>query len=68
MNANFGLLDPLEVGQQSLPRATDGGGRGAGRRLSKERKKQLLVERAQTDFAVWMDEAGVRQQKQMSHG
>ncbi len=38
MNANFGLLDPL-----------DGG------RLSKERKRQLLVERAQGDFSAWLE-------------
>jgi methylenetetrahydrofolate--tRNA-(uracil-5-)-methyltransferase len=41
MNANFGLLEPL-----------DGG------RLSKERKKQLLVERAQADFTAWRQEIG----------
>ncbi len=46
MNANFGLLAPLEGGQ-------------AGRRTGgqwKERKKQLLVERAQTDFESWAAE------------
>jgi methylenetetrahydrofolate--tRNA-(uracil-5-)-methyltransferase len=36
MNANFGLLDPLE-----------------GSRASKDRKKQLLVERALADFGSW---------------
>jgi len=36
MNANFGLLDPLEDG-----------------RASKDRKKQLLVERALADFGSW---------------
>ncbi len=36
MNANFGLLEPLEDG-----------------RVSKERKKQLLVERALADFGSW---------------
>jgi methylenetetrahydrofolate--tRNA-(uracil-5-)-methyltransferase len=41
MNANFGLLEPLE---------------GTGR-ISKDRKKQLLVERAQADFSDWL--AGV---------
>ena len=45
MNANFGLLEPLQAGQQ---------GSGAAGRVSKERKKQLLVERAQADFASWM--------------
>jgi methylenetetrahydrofolate--tRNA-(uracil-5-)-methyltransferase len=42
MNANFGLLEPLEVTS----------------RISKERKKELLVERAQAEFASWV--AGVR--------
>jgi methylenetetrahydrofolate--tRNA-(uracil-5-)-methyltransferase len=50
MNANFGLLDPLDDGG---PR-----GRGAGGRLGKERKKQLLVERAQREFSVWLRELG----------
>ena len=45
MNANFGLLDPLEAGQR---------GRGAAGRVSKERKKELLVGRAQADFAAWL--------------
>ncbi|MEP7226158.1 MAG: methylenetetrahydrofolate--tRNA-(uracil(54)-C(5))-methyltransferase (FADH(2)-oxidizing) TrmFO [Gemmatimonadales bacterium] len=58
MNANFGLLDPLPG--KSLPRAQRG--------VKKDRKKDLLVLRAQADFERWMDEAGVRQQKQMSHG
>ena len=35
MNANFGLLDPLEG------------------KVKKERKKELLVERARGDFAAW---------------
>jgi methylenetetrahydrofolate--tRNA-(uracil-5-)-methyltransferase len=39
MNANFGLLEPLEV---------------AGR-VSKDRKRELLVERAQNDFPAWMN-------------
>ncbi|MGH7628948.1 MAG: methylenetetrahydrofolate--tRNA-(uracil(54)-C(5))-methyltransferase (FADH(2)-oxidizing) TrmFO [Gemmatimonadales bacterium] len=46
MNANFGLLAPL-------------GGEQAGRRAGgqwKERKKQLLVERAQADFESWAAE------------
>jgi methylenetetrahydrofolate--tRNA-(uracil-5-)-methyltransferase len=42
MNANFGLLEPLEVTG----------------RISKDRKKQLLVERAQAEFSDWL--AGVR--------
>jgi methylenetetrahydrofolate--tRNA-(uracil-5-)-methyltransferase len=45
MNANFGLLEPLPAGQR---------GSGAAGRISKERKKQLLVERAQADFAEWL--------------
>jgi methylenetetrahydrofolate--tRNA-(uracil-5-)-methyltransferase len=44
MNANFGLLEPL---------AETGQGRG---RISKDRKKQLLVERAQADFGRWLAE------------
>lgn len=46
MNANFGLLDPLNGGPA--------GGR-TGRRMSKERKKAMLVERAQADFRRWME-------------
>jgi methylenetetrahydrofolate--tRNA-(uracil-5-)-methyltransferase len=42
MNANFGLLEPLSV---------------AGR-MAKDRKKQLLVERAQSDFSSWLTEVG----------
>jgi methylenetetrahydrofolate--tRNA-(uracil-5-)-methyltransferase len=38
MNANFGLLDPLEG------------------RVKKDRKKELLVERAQTGFAEFLEE------------
>lgn len=46
MNANFGLLEPLApVGS---------GGRGSGGRMSKDRKKELLVERAQADFADFL--------------
>ena len=40
MNANFGLLDPLPG---SKPRGRD----------AKDRKKQLLAERAMADFAAW---------------
>jgi methylenetetrahydrofolate--tRNA-(uracil-5-)-methyltransferase len=54
MNANFGLLDPLEgskdgkggKGGKGLPRAQRG--------VSKDRKKELLVERAQSDFGSWL--------------
>jgi methylenetetrahydrofolate--tRNA-(uracil-5-)-methyltransferase len=38
MNANFGLLDPLEG------------------KIKKDRKKELLVERARGDFAAWVRE------------
>jgi methylenetetrahydrofolate--tRNA-(uracil-5-)-methyltransferase len=40
MNANFGLLEPLQ---------------GTGK-ISKDRKKLLLVERAQADFSGWLSE------------
>jgi methylenetetrahydrofolate--tRNA-(uracil-5-)-methyltransferase len=40
MNANFGLLEPL----------------GAVGRISKDRKKELLVERGQRDFRAWMSD------------
>ena len=50
MNANFGLLEPLAAGQR---------GSGAAGKMSKERKKQALVERAQADFAAWMSESEV---------
>jgi methylenetetrahydrofolate--tRNA-(uracil-5-)-methyltransferase len=43
MNANFGLLESLELTG----------------RISKDRKKELLVERARSEFASWL--AGVRQ-------
>ncbi len=42
MNANFGLLEPLEV-QGRMP---------------KDRKKELLVERAQADFSDWLSAVG----------
>jgi methylenetetrahydrofolate--tRNA-(uracil-5-)-methyltransferase len=38
MNANFGLLEPLDVTG----------------RISKDRKKELLVERAQAEFDAWI--------------
>jgi len=50
MNANFGLLEPLDSGGQR--------GKGAGGRMAKDRKKQLLVERAQRDFSTWLEEVG----------
>ena len=53
MNANFGLLEPLP--EKSLPRAARG--------VKKDRKKELLVERAQTDFARWLEESGIQQEK-----
>ena len=56
MNANFGLLDPLPG--KSLPRAPRG--------VKKDRKKELLVERAQADFAEWLEEADIRKEKAMS--
>lgn len=40
MNANFGLLEPLEG------------------KVKKDRKKELLVERAQADFAAWVARLG----------
>ena len=49
MNANFGLLDPLQGRQR---------GSGAAGRTSKDRKKELLVQRAQADFAAWLEEIG----------
>lgn len=48
MNANFGLLEPMEEPARR--------GRGAAGR--KEARKQALVERAQGDFASWVE--GVR--------
>ncbi len=52
MNANFGLLAPLEGGQAGGRAEGQTGGR-AGGRVSKERKKQMLVERAVADFEMW---------------
>jgi methylenetetrahydrofolate--tRNA-(uracil-5-)-methyltransferase len=31
----------------------------AGRKITKERKKELLVERAQTEFSLWLEEIGL---------
>jgi methylenetetrahydrofolate--tRNA-(uracil-5-)-methyltransferase len=56
MNANFGLLDPLP--EKSLPR----GPRGA----KKDRKKELLVERAQADFSAWREEMGTGREKALA--
>jgi methylenetetrahydrofolate--tRNA-(uracil-5-)-methyltransferase len=46
MNANFGLLEPLEA-------EGDGGKRS--KKTEKSEKKARLVERAQRDFRVWKD-------------
>ena len=40
MNSNFGLVDPLESGPK---------------KIKKEVKRELLVERARADFGAWMD-------------
>ncbi|HEU4561966.1 MAG TPA: methylenetetrahydrofolate--tRNA-(uracil(54)-C(5))-methyltransferase (FADH(2)-oxidizing) TrmFO [Longimicrobium sp.] len=40
MNSNFGLLDPLA---------------DVGKKMKKEVKRELLVERARADFGAWMD-------------
>ena len=44
MNANFGLVEPLD----------ESGGRRPGGRNRKEQKKEALVQRAQRDFEDWM--------------
>jgi methylenetetrahydrofolate--tRNA-(uracil-5-)-methyltransferase len=56
MNANFGLLDPLPA--EGLPRAQRG--------VKKDRKKELLVERAQADFGAWLGAAGIQKEKQLA--
>jgi methylenetetrahydrofolate--tRNA-(uracil-5-)-methyltransferase len=56
MNANFGLLDPLPG--KSLPRAQRG--------VKKDRKKEMLVERAEADFAVWLEESTIQKEKAIS--
>ena len=37
-------------------------------KIKKDRKKELLVERAQADFAIWLDQAGIVAEAQGSHG
>jgi methylenetetrahydrofolate--tRNA-(uracil-5-)-methyltransferase len=44
MNANFGLLEPLDNRETGAK----------GGRVNKERKKELLVERALAEFDAWM--------------
>jgi hypothetical protein len=34
--------------------------------MPKERKKQLLVERAQADFSTWLDQSGIVAESQGS--
>ncbi len=48
MNANWGLVEPLDGGQAG----GQAGGRSVGRK--KEMKKQLLLDRAQADFSEWL--------------
>jgi methylenetetrahydrofolate--tRNA-(uracil-5-)-methyltransferase len=48
MNANFGLLEPLAGGQSVR--------RSGGRAAAKERRKELLVERAQVEFGRFLEE------------
>jgi methylenetetrahydrofolate--tRNA-(uracil-5-)-methyltransferase len=57
MNANFGLLEPLAAGKR---------GSGAAGRMSKDRKKELLVERAQADFGEWLEQIGVAKAKALA--
>jgi methylenetetrahydrofolate--tRNA-(uracil-5-)-methyltransferase len=35
-------------------------------RVKKDRKKEMLVERAQADFAAWLEEAGIQKEKQFA--
>jgi methylenetetrahydrofolate--tRNA-(uracil-5-)-methyltransferase len=37
-------------------------------KIKKDRKKELLVERAQADFATWMNQAGIVAEARGSHG
>ena len=48
MNANFGLLEPMD--------GKEGGKSGRGGKSGKEAKKQALVERARRDFETWMSQ------------
>jgi hypothetical protein len=48
--------DPLPG--KSLPRAQRG--------VKKDRKRELLVERAQADFVAWLEEAGIQKEKQLA--
>jgi hypothetical protein len=34
--------------------------------VKKDRKKELLVERAQADFVAWLEEAGIQEEKPIS--
>jgi hypothetical protein len=49
-------LDPLPA--EGLPRAQRG--------VKKDRKKELLVERAQADFGAWLGAAGIQKEKQLA--
>jgi len=35
-------------------------------KIKKDRKKELLVERAQAEFAVWLEEVGIQKEKQLA--
>jgi methylenetetrahydrofolate--tRNA-(uracil-5-)-methyltransferase len=35
-------------------------------KIKKDRKKELLVERAQAAFAVWLEEVGIQKEKQLA--
>ena len=35
-------------------------------KVKKDRKKELLVERAQADFAAWLEESSCKQKKQLA--
>jgi methylenetetrahydrofolate--tRNA-(uracil-5-)-methyltransferase len=58
MNANFGLLEPLPA--KSLPRGQRG--------IKKDRRKELLVERAQADFTAWLEESAIQKEKAVGRG
>ena len=36
-------------------------------KVKKDRKKELLVERAQADFTAWLDESSIQKEKAISH-